>query len=40
MAELSRQFDAWIWLTETSAVAAQETTAYAGGPDENYPFGL
>jgi len=27
-------------LTETSAVAAQETTAYAGGPDENYPFGL
>jgi protein-L-isoaspartate(D-aspartate) O-methyltransferase len=39
-AELSRQFDAWIWFTETSAVAAQETTAYAAGPDETYPFGL
>jgi protein-L-isoaspartate(D-aspartate) O-methyltransferase len=39
-AELSRQFDAWIWFTETSAVAAQETAAYAAGPDETYPFGL
>jgi protein-L-isoaspartate(D-aspartate) O-methyltransferase len=38
-AELSRQFDAWIWFTETSAVAAQQT-AYAAGPDETYPFGL
>ncbi len=26
-AELSRQFDAWIWFTETSAVAAQTTAA-------------
>src|SRR6516164_297524 len=39
-AELSRQFDAWIWFTETSAVAAQQIAAYAGGPDETYPFGL
>ena len=39
-AELSRQFDAWIWFTQTSAVAAQQTAAYAGGPDETYPFGL
>jgi protein-L-isoaspartate(D-aspartate) O-methyltransferase len=40
-AELSRQFDAWIWFTETSAVAAQTTAAaYAGGPDETYPSGL
>jgi erythromycin esterase-like protein len=39
-AELSRQFDAWIWFTETSAVAAQETATYATGPDETYPFGL
>jgi protein-L-isoaspartate(D-aspartate) O-methyltransferase len=39
-AELSHQFDAWIWFTETSAVAAQETAAYAAGPDETYPFGL
>jgi protein-L-isoaspartate(D-aspartate) O-methyltransferase len=39
-AELSRQFDAWIWFTETSAVAAQETAAYAAGPDDTYPFGL
>ena len=38
-AELSRQFDAWIWFTETSAVAARQT-AYAAGPDETYPFGL
>ena len=39
-AELSRQFDAWIWFTETSAVAAQGTVAYSAGPDETYPFGL
>jgi erythromycin esterase-like protein len=39
-AELSRQFDAWIWFTETSAVAAQEIAAYAAGPDETYPSGL
>jgi len=39
-AELSRQFDAWIWFTETSAVAGQETAAYGAGPDETYPFGL
>jgi len=40
-AELSRQFDAWIWFTETSAVAAQKTAAYAAaGPDETYPFGF
>jgi protein-L-isoaspartate(D-aspartate) O-methyltransferase len=39
-AELSRQFDAWIWFTETSAVAAQGTAAYSDGPDETYPFGL
>jgi Erythromycin esterase len=40
-AELSRQFDAWIWFTETSAVAAQETAAInAAGPDETYPSGL
>jgi erythromycin esterase-like protein len=39
-AELSRQFDAWIWFTETSAVAAQEIATYAAGPDETYPSGL
>ena len=38
-AELSRQFDAWIWFTETEAVAAKPS-AYAEGPDETYPFGL
>lgn len=38
-AELSRQFDAWIWFTETEAVAAKPE-AYAEGPDETYPFGL
>ena len=38
-AELSRQFDAWIWFTETEAVAAKPS-AYADGPDETYPFGL
>jgi protein-L-isoaspartate(D-aspartate) O-methyltransferase len=37
-AELSRQFDAWIWFEETEAVAAQPV--HAQGPDETYPFGL
>jgi erythromycin esterase-like protein len=38
-AELSRQFDAWIWFEETEAVAARPGRA-APGPDETYPFGL
>ena len=38
-AELSRQFDAWIWFEETEAVAAQ-AIAQAKGPDDTYPFGL
>ena len=38
-AELSRQFDAWIWFTETKAVAAHPQ-AHPHGPDETYPFGL
>ena len=38
-AELSRQFDAWIWFTETKAVAAR-AVAHPHGPDETYPFGL
>ncbi len=38
-AELSRQFDAWIWFTETEAVAAC-AVAHPHGPDETYPFGL
>jgi erythromycin esterase-like protein len=38
-AELSRQFDAWIWFTETEAVAARPE-AHPHGPDETYPFGL
>ena len=38
-AELSRQFDAWIWFTETEAVAARPV-AHPHGPDETYPFGL
>jgi protein-L-isoaspartate(D-aspartate) O-methyltransferase len=38
-AELSRQFDAWIWFTETEAVAAR-SVAHPHGPDETYPFGL
>jgi erythromycin esterase-like protein len=38
-AELSRQFDAWIWFTETTAVAAR-AEAHPHGPDETYPFGL
>jgi protein-L-isoaspartate(D-aspartate) O-methyltransferase len=38
-AELSRQFDAWIWFEETEAVAARPA-AHPHGPDETYPFGL
>ena len=38
-AELSRQFDAWIWFEETQAVAARPGV-HAHGPDETYPFGL
>lgn len=38
-AELSRQFDAWIWFAETNAVDAQ-AEAHPHGPDETYPFGL
>jgi protein-L-isoaspartate(D-aspartate) O-methyltransferase len=38
-AELSRQFDAWIWFAETQAVAAH-AEAHPHGPDETYPFGL
>ena len=38
-AELSRQFDAWIWFAETQAVSAQRKT-HRPGPDETYPFGL
>jgi len=38
-AELSRQFDAWIWFAETKAVAAR-ADAHPHGPDETYPFGL
>jgi erythromycin esterase-like protein len=38
-AELSRQFDAWIWFTETKAVTAR-AEAHPHGPDETYPFGL
>ena len=38
-AELSRQFDAWIWFEETQAVSAPPDT-HPHGPDETYPFGL
>ena len=38
-AELSRQFDAWIWFTETQAVSARRED-HPHGPDETYPFGL
>lgn len=37
-AELSQQFDAWVWFDETEAVAAHPVAAH--GPDETYPFGL
>ncbi len=38
-AELSNQFDAWIWFEETRAVSAH-ADAHPHGPDETYPFGL
>jgi protein-L-isoaspartate(D-aspartate) O-methyltransferase len=38
-AELSRQFDAWIWFTETEAVTALQQVQ-PHGPDETYPSGL
>jgi erythromycin esterase-like protein len=38
-AELSRQFDAWIWFTETNAVDAHPV-AHPHGPDDTFPFGL
>lgn len=38
-AELSKQFDAWIWFTETQAVDARPQ-AHPHGPDETFPFGL
>jgi protein-L-isoaspartate(D-aspartate) O-methyltransferase len=38
-AELSRQFDAWIWFAETHAVTARPV-AHPHGPDDTYPFGL
>lgn len=37
-AELSKQFDAWIWFEETEAVAARPMHAH--GPDETFPSGL
>jgi protein-L-isoaspartate(D-aspartate) O-methyltransferase len=38
-ADLPRQFDEYIWLDETQAVAALETAQIKGLPD-TYPFGL
>jgi protein-L-isoaspartate(D-aspartate) O-methyltransferase len=38
-AELSRQFDAWIWFEETHAISARPD-AHPHGPDDTYPFGL
>ena len=38
-AELSRQFNAWIWFSETNAVAALGE-GHLRGPDDTYPFGL
>jgi erythromycin esterase-like protein len=37
-AELSNQFDAWIWFAETEAVSAHSHAEH--GPEETYPFGL
>ncbi|MFD0987821.1 protein-L-isoaspartate(D-aspartate) O-methyltransferase [Methyloligella solikamskensis] len=37
-AELSNQFDAWIWFAETQAVTARPHAEH--GPEETYPFGL
>ena len=40
-ASLSRQFDAWIWLDETSAVTPLEAAQIETGDlPETYPFGL
>jgi erythromycin esterase-like protein len=36
---LPRQFDAYVWFDQTSAVRALPTTQQAG-PDDTYPFGL
>ncbi len=38
-AELSRQFDAWIWFDRDRSRGGA-AGAYAHGPDETYPFGL
>jgi protein-L-isoaspartate(D-aspartate) O-methyltransferase len=38
-AELSRQFDAYVWIDETSAVTPLHPEVLAGVPD-TYPFGL
>ncbi|MFL6843657.1 MAG: protein-L-isoaspartate(D-aspartate) O-methyltransferase [Allosphingosinicella sp.] len=38
-AELSRQFDAWVWFDETKAVTPLGEEP-EGGEDETYPFGL
>jgi hypothetical protein len=36
---LARQFDAWIWFTETKAVVAHGEV-HPHGSDETYPFGI
>jgi len=38
-AELSRQFDAWVWFDETHAVTAL-ADGHAQGMPETYPFGV
>jgi hypothetical protein len=38
-AQLPRQFDAWLWFEETSAVTPLGTAELSGAP-ETYPFGL
>jgi protein-L-isoaspartate(D-aspartate) O-methyltransferase len=38
-AQLPRQFDAWLWFEETSAVIPLGTAELSGAP-ETYPFGL
>ncbi|QKP78842.1 protein-L-isoaspartate(D-aspartate) O-methyltransferase [Methyloligella sp. GL2] len=37
-AELSRQFDGWVWFEETEAVTAHALPQH--GPDETFPFGV
>jgi erythromycin esterase-like protein len=37
-AQLLRQFDAWLWFEETSAVTPLAAAVLAGVPD-TYPFG-